>query len=155
MIKPLIVPWKLHTCSMMKIIHPWYKTLKRKIGRHRFSLWEQTKINNENQKTASPTLGWWSERSSNKGTGRMPLGLRLLPFCFRQNSLTGVCFYMNKFFTCFFLWSGAHLLSHIVSNAVPSAAQVLTVVFGMGTGVSPKRITTRNVVIQFSLITQQ
>ena len=44
--------------------------------------------------------------------------------------------------TCFFLWSGAHLLSHIVSNAVPSAAQVLTVVFGMGTGVSPKRIDT-------------
>ena len=44
--------------------------------------------------------------------------------------------------TCFFLWSGAHLLSHIVSNAVPSAACVLTVVFGMGTGVSPKRIDT-------------
>ena len=73
------------------------------------------------------------------------LDLRLLPFCFRQNSLTGVCFYMNKFPTCFFLWSGAHLLSHIVSNAVPSAAQVLTVVFGMGTGVSPKRIDTGNI----------
>ena len=40
------------------------------------------------------------------------------------------------------IWSGSHLLSHIVSNAVPSAAQVLTVVFGMGTGVSPKRIDT-------------
>ena len=53
------------------------------------------------------------------------------------------------------IWSGSHLLSHIVSNAVPSAACVLTVVFGMGTGVSPKRIATRNVVIQFSLITQQ
>ena len=37
------------------------QTLKRKIGRHRFSLWEQTKINNENQKTASPTLGWWAK----------------------------------------------------------------------------------------------
>ena len=41
--------------------------------------------------------------------------------------------------------SGSHLLSHIVSNIVPSAAWVLTIVFGMGTGVSPKRITTRKV----------
>ena len=39
---------------------------------------------------------------------------------------------------------GIHLLSHIVSNIVPSAACVLTVVFGMGTGVPPKRIATRN-----------
>ena len=38
--------------------------------------------------------------------------------------------------------SGTHLLSHIVSNIVPSAAYVLTVVFGMGTGVSHKRIGT-------------
>ena len=43
------------------------------------------------------------------------------------------------------IWSGSHLLSHTVSSAVPSADWVLTVVFGMGTGVSPKRITTRNV----------
>ena len=43
-----------------------------------------------------------------------------------------------------FFKSGIHLLSHIVSNAVPSAVWVLTVVFGMGTGVSPKRIATRN-----------
>ena len=43
------------------------------------------------------------------------------------------------------IWSGVHLLSHIVSNAVPSAACVLTVVFGMGTGVSHKRIATRKV----------
>ena len=41
-----------------------------------------------------------------------------------------------------FLKSGTHLLSHIVSNIVPSAAYVLTVVFGMGTGVSHKRIST-------------
>ena len=40
--------------------------------------------------------------------------------------------------------SGGHLLSHIVSNIVPSAAYVLTIVFGMGTGVSHKRITTGN-----------
>ena len=39
---------------------------------------------------------------------------------------------------------GGHLLSHAVSNIVPSAAQVLTIVFGMGTGVSPKRIATSN-----------
>ena len=38
--------------------------------------------------------------------------------------------------------SGSHLLSHAVSSIVPSAAQVLTIVFGMGTGVSPKRIAT-------------
>ena len=46
----------------------------------------------------------------------------------------------------FFFWSGAHLLSHIVSNAVPSAACVLTVVFGMGTGVSHKRIDTGSII---------
>ena len=39
--------------------------------------------------------------------------------------------------------SGIHLLSHAVSSIVPSAAYVLTVVFGMWTGVSPKRIDTR------------
>ena len=32
---------------------------------------------------------------------------------------------------------GNHLLSHAVSSIVPSAAQVLTIVFGMGTGVTP------------------
>ena len=37
---------------------------------------------------------------------------------------------------------GGHLLSHIVSNVVPSAARVLTIVFEMGTGVSPGRIAT-------------
>ena len=46
---------------------------------------------------------------------------------------------------------GSHLLSHTVSSAVSSAALVLTVVFGMGTGVSPKRIATRNL-IHFSLL---
>ena len=42
------------------------------------------------------------------------------------------------------LKSGAHLLSHAVSSIVPSAVWVLTIVFGMGTGVSPRRISTRN-----------
>ena len=47
--------------------------------------------------------------------------------------------------------SGSHLLFHIVSNIVPSAAWVLTYrasadyVFGMGTGVTPRRIATGNV----------
>ena len=41
--------------------------------------------------------------------------------------------------------SGIHLLSHAVSSIVPSADQVLTVVFGMGTGVSPNRIGTRRI----------
>ena len=40
--------------------------------------------------------------------------------------------------------SGSHLLSHTVSSIVPSAAYVLTIVFGMRTGVSRKRIATRN-----------
>ena len=42
---------------------------------------------------------------------------------------------------------GSHLLSHTVTSAVPSAAWVLTIVFGMGTGVSPRRIGTGNCVI--------
>ena len=41
-----------------------------------------------------------------------------------------------------FYKSGSHLLFHTVSSAVSSAAYVLTVVFGMETGVSRKRITT-------------
>ena len=49
-----------------------------------------------------------------------------------------------------FYKSGSHLLSHTVSSIVPSAAYVLTIVFGMGTGVSHKRIATGNF-----LITQQ
>ena len=39
---------------------------------------------------------------------------------------------------------GIHLSSHTVSSIVFSAAYGLTVVFGMGTGVSRKRIDTRN-----------
>ena len=47
--------------------------------------------------------------------------------------------------------SGTHLLSHAVSSIVPSAAYVLTVVFGMGTGVSHKRIGTGIFHFQFRL----
>ena len=39
--------------------------------------------------------------------------------------------------------SGGRLLSRTVTSAVPSAVRVLTVVFGMGTGVSPARIAAR------------
>ena len=51
----------------------------------------------------------------------------------------------NETFRFIFDKSGSHLLSHAVSSIVPSAAYVLTVVFGMGTGVSRKRIATRKV----------
>ena len=44
-----------------------------------------------------------------------------------------------------FYKSGSHLLSHAVSNIVPSADQVLTIVFGMWTGVTPDRIATRSI----------
>ena len=40
--------------------------------------------------------------------------------------------------------SGVHLLSHTVASIVPSAACVLTVVFGMGTSVPRRRIGTGN-----------
>ena len=40
--------------------------------------------------------------------------------------------------------SGIHLSSHAVASVVFSAARGLTVVFGMGTGVSPRRIDTRH-----------
>ena len=48
--------------------------------------------------------------------------------------------------------SGSHLLSHTVSSAVPSAAQALTFVFGMRTGVTPGRIATRRI-LAFHLAT--
>ena len=41
--------------------------------------------------------------------------------------------------------SGTRLFFHTVSSIVPSAVQVLTVVFGMGTGVAPARIGTRQI----------
>ena len=51
-------------------------------------------------------------------------------------------FYLKTLSSIFQIESGTHLLSHTISSAVPSAAYVLTIVFGMGTGVSHKRITT-------------
>ena len=40
---------------------------------------------------------------------------------------------------------GSHLTSHAVSSIVLSAVPGLTVVFGMGTGISPERITTNKI----------
>ena len=50
----------------------------------------------------------------------------------------------HKLFRVIFFKFGGHLLSHTVSSAVPSAVQVFTIVFGMGTGVAPERIATKN-----------
>ena len=47
---------------------------------------------------------------------------------------------------------GSHLLSHTVTSAVPSAAWVLTIVFGMGTGVTPKRIATERFCVKEVLL---
>ena len=46
---------------------------------------------------------------------------------------------------------GNHLLSQAVPHQVPSAVHVLTVVFGMGTGVSHGRIVTENYWVNFQL----
>ena len=59
--------------------------------------------------------------------------------------------YLNSFFDILSLFnlfynSGSHLLSRTVSSKVPSAAYVLTIEFGMRTGVSHKRIATRKFV---------
>ena len=43
--------------------------------------------------------------------------------------------------------SGSHLFSRAVTSQVSSAVCVLTVVFGMGTGVSHRRITTGNITL--------
>lgn len=51
----------------------------------------------------------------------------------------------------FFFSFGGHLLSHTVSSAVPSAAQVLTIVFGMGTGVSPPLWSPDRLALRYSL----
>ena len=65
----------------------------------------------------------------------------------RSNRLSYKPSFFNKF--------GSHLLSHTVSSAVPSAAWVLTIVFGMGTGVTPKRIATEKLCVPRTLIIKQ
>ena len=57
----------------------------------------------------------------------------------RSNQLS----YKPMMYVGLIFYSGGHLLSRTVSSEVPSAVWVLTVVFGMGTGVSPVRIAAR------------
>ena len=58
--------------------------------------------------------------------------------------LSGVRSNQLSYKPIFFFKFGGHLLSHTVSSAVPSAVQVFTIVFGMGTGVAPERIATKS-----------
>ena len=77
-------------------------------------------------------------------------GTHSVPLC--SNGSCGWGIAATFAYVIFFYWSGSHLLSHAVSSIVPSAAQVLTIVFGMGTGVSPERIATGSIQ---ALIAQQ
>ena len=52
-----------------------------------------------------------------------------------------------------FYKSGSHLPSHTVTSIVLSAASVLTIVFGMWTGVSQKRIATGKIELDNSTVT--
>ena len=65
-------------------------------------------------------------------------------FKVRRGSVAAFSLHALSFAACFEKNKpGGHLLSRTVSSAVPSADRVLTVVFGMGTGVSPGRIAAR------------
>ena len=80
------------------------------------------------------------KRSGDKGIRTLdPLLARQV---LSQLSYTPAWAYYFYHFSCFL---SSVFLSHTVSSIVPSAVQVLTIVFGMGTGVSPARIATRNV----------
>ena len=67
--------------------------------------------------------------------------------CLNSHQVTQIflCYLITTQTRLFFLKSGSHLLSHTVTSIVPSAAYVLTIVFEMCTGVSHKRIATRNI----------
>ena len=69
----------------------------------------------------------------------MGLARRIVVRPYQYLFLTSTAFPSSSFSFKF----GGHLLSHTVSSAVPSAVQVLTIVFGMGTGVTPGRIATK------------
>ena len=55
--------------------------------------------------------------------------------------------YTPKRVILFLKKSGSHLSSRAVSSQVLWAAWVLTIVFGMGTGVSPRRIATGSILL--------
>ena len=81
------------------------------------------------------------------------MNISFLSFASKLRILLGenavsACGFLNHF--AFIIDSGSHLLSRAVSSQVSSAACVLTVVFGMGTGVSHRRITTGNLTSAFS-----
>ena len=61
-----------------------------------------------------------------------------------QSSITRMTSCYSSLIQRYFFIIGGHLLSHTVSSIVPSAVWVLTIVFGMGTGVTPRRIATKN-----------
>ena len=50
---------------------------------------------------------------------------------------------------CSFFYAGSLLLSHAVPGIVPSAARAFTIVFGMGTCVSPGRIAASFFLVSF------
>ncbi len=82
--------------------------------------------------------------SAGRSSIRLPgySGRRQKPFAwFRLLYLT---FYFKTY-------AGSHLLSHAVSSTVSSAACVLTIVFGMGTGVPHRRIATSFFSVTFPL----
>ena len=66
----------------------------------------------------------------------------------RPNKAWASSFYIRKII---FLKTGSHLFCHTVTSIVFSAVRVLTVVFGMGTGVTLKRIATGKVIKRFEL----
>ena len=55
--------------------------------------------------------------------------------------------FSDTFQYLFYKKSGILLCSHIVANVVFSAGHVLTVVFGMGTGVTHDRIDTGQIIL--------
>ena len=58
-------------------------------------------------------------------------------------------FLCESFSDHFYKKSGILLCSHVVTNVVFSAGHVLTVVFGMGTGVTHDRIDTGQIIVSF------
>ena len=78
-----------------------------------------------------------------------------IPYLYVQTICAAGALQATFAYIIFFFWSGSHLLSHAVSSIVPSAAQVLTIVFGMGTGVSPERIATKKAEFLRTLIIKQ
>ncbi len=77
---------------------------------------------------------------------RLPLFARIDTVIYAPNG-TAIYAYMRCLF--FKKRSGGLLLSRAVSSTVPSAGGGLTIVFGMGTGVSPFRIATGGVGLLF------